>query len=122
MTKKLYRIKYKQWAIDRLGGHCVKCGTTEKLEFDHVNPSTKSFTIVAQISASKEKLKAELEKCQLLCNKCHWDKTRIDNNYNQLNHGDVGMYTNKKCRCGECRTAWAVYFKQKGYSHGRIVK
>ena len=27
--------------IERLGGKCVKCGTTENLQFDHIDPNTK---------------------------------------------------------------------------------
>lgn len=120
MTKQIYRQRYKNWALNYLGGRCVSCGTTEKLEFDHIDPSTKSFTIVAQISASREKLKAELDKCQLLCFDCHWDKTRRDNNYGQLGHGQVSRYINQKCRCQDCRSAWAAYHKMKGYGHKKV--
>lgn len=28
-----------------LGGVCVKCGTTENLQFDHIDPATKLFNI-----------------------------------------------------------------------------
>jgi hypothetical protein len=27
-----------------LGGACVECGATDRLEIDHVDPATKSFT------------------------------------------------------------------------------
>lgn len=35
----------RQRARDYLGGVCVVCGTTDGLDFHHVDPSTKSFTI-----------------------------------------------------------------------------
>jgi hypothetical protein len=42
-----YRVKEK--LIEELGGECVVCGTKEELEFDHVDPATKLFTIGAKI-------------------------------------------------------------------------
>jgi len=33
-----------------LGGRCVRCGATEDLEFDHIDPSTKRFTISGGLS------------------------------------------------------------------------
>lgn len=65
----------KEEAIQFLGGVCVDCGTTNMLEFDHIEPTTKSFVIGKKLSSvSKEKLKEELEKCQLLCKTCHDEK------------------------------------------------
>lgn len=54
-----------------LGGECVRCGATDSLEFDHVNPSTKSFDIGARLTTAWETLMPELMKCQLLCKPCH---------------------------------------------------
>ena len=62
-------------AIQQLGGCCARCGVTDNLEFDHIDPSTKSFTIAKGSSASEVKFQAELEKCQLLCVECHKEKT-----------------------------------------------
>ena len=39
-------------AIDHLGGKCVHCGTSHGLEFDHIDPLTKSFTIASRPSAA----------------------------------------------------------------------
>jgi hypothetical protein len=64
--------------IERLGGKCVECGRTETLEFDHIDPSTKSFNIASGYSKPKEVLLAEVAKCQLLCNKCHIEKSKKD--------------------------------------------
>ncbi len=57
-----------------LGGKCVECGDAEELEFDHIDPSTKNFTIGKMWSVSKKRLEKELELCQLLCKPCHLDK------------------------------------------------
>ena len=62
--------------IAKLGGVCVSCGSAENLEFDHIDRSTKSFTFTDKIATmSIEKLDVEAEKLQLLCNKCHKEKT-----------------------------------------------
>jgi len=67
--------------IEKMGGKCVECGCTETLEFDHIDPSTKSFNIAAGYSKPKEVLLAEVAKCQLLCNKCHIEKTKKDSKF-----------------------------------------
>ena len=64
--------------IEKLGGKCVECGCTETLEFDHIDPSTKSFNIAAGYTKPKEVLLEEVAKCQLLCQKCHIKKTKRD--------------------------------------------
>jgi 5-methylcytosine-specific restriction endonuclease McrA len=61
--------------IEYLGGQCVSCGSTERLEFDHIDPSTKSYNIGKMWSLSQAKLVSELDKCQLLCYDCHRVKT-----------------------------------------------
>jgi hypothetical protein len=68
----------RQILIEKLGGKCVECGCTDSLEFDHIDPSTKSFNIAAGYTKPKEVLLEEVAKCQLLCNKCHIEKTKKD--------------------------------------------
>lgn len=62
--------------IEKMGGKCIECGCMEALEFDHIDPSTKSFNIAAGYTKPKEILLEEVAKCQLLCNKCHIEKTK----------------------------------------------
>ena len=67
-------------AIEILGGACVVCGSTEELQLDHLNPSTKKFNVAKLWSTNQENFLNELTKCQLLCFSCHqlktilWDK------------------------------------------------
>lgn len=64
-------------AIEQLGGKCVRCGATERLEFDHIHPKDKSFAITKQLLMSdRKKFQEELDKCQLLCCDCHLEKTK----------------------------------------------
>jgi len=64
-------------------GPCVKCGSWDTLEIDHVNPEEKSFKI--SWSRKKEILDKELQKCQVLCENCHLEKTKKD--LHNLNFG-----------------------------------
>jgi hypothetical protein len=64
--------------IEKMGGKCIECGCKETLEFDHIDPSTKSFNIAAGYTKPKEILLEEVAKCQLLCNKCHIEKSKKD--------------------------------------------
>lgn len=66
-------------AISSLGGCCVVCGTTESLEFDHVDPETKIMSIGKASSRSEEFFWAEVNKCQLLCTEHHKEKTKLGN-------------------------------------------
>jgi 5-methylcytosine-specific restriction endonuclease McrA len=66
-------------AITYLGGCCAACGSTEGLEFDHIDPATKKFDIGDGIWQKAEiTFWLEVEKCQLLCRPHHVDKTRDD--------------------------------------------
>jgi hypothetical protein len=64
------RQKLKEEAKQKLGGKCVWCGATENLEFDHIDPAQKQFTISA-FPCSLELWWKEVEKCRLLCKTCH---------------------------------------------------
>jgi 5-methylcytosine-specific restriction endonuclease McrA len=55
----------------------VDAGATEGLEFDHIDPSTKEFTI-SGLSRAWDVLVTEAAKCQLLCRPCHVAKGAED--------------------------------------------
>lgn len=95
-------------AFQYLGGKCVDCGSVEKLEFDHIDPETVSFRIGARLFNWKV-LVRELDKCQLLCQKCHKVKTLIDLDHHSAPMG-YSKYT-QGCRCIECKEANTLYHK-----------
>ena len=75
-NRRIKDMKRKEVLIEMLGGKCVSCGAIENLQFDHIDPTTKSFSI-----AKKYICKAvfeEIKKCQLLCYNCHLEKTAED--------------------------------------------
>jgi 5-methylcytosine-specific restriction endonuclease McrA len=85
-------------------GPCKKCGSSEKLEVDHRDPSSKINHNVW--SWSEERRAVELKKCWVLCHKCHSQKTADERG--RAEHGTNSKYTGpSKCRCNECRTAHA---------------
>lgn len=89
-------------AIDHLGGKCVHCGSNHDLEFDHIDPSTKLFTIASRPSASKKRFWEEISKCQLLCGVCHKRKSKQDDA-----QGNRDRITT--CNCGKIFTTVKAY-------------
>ena len=69
------RKKIKAMAIEYKGGSCQACGYRKyngALELHHLNKAEKSFGIGDKgYTRSWEKVKAELDKCILLCANCH---------------------------------------------------
>lgn len=64
----------KQLAVEYLGGKCVECGFSghcAAFDFHHKNPMVKDFTIGQMKLTAFEKIKPELDKCELLCANCH---------------------------------------------------
>ena len=59
--------------LQSLKKECLICGEKEPicLDFHHINPEEKSFTIAKHQSSGKEKLLAEIKKCVCLCSNCH---------------------------------------------------
>lgn len=83
-------------------GPCVKCGSWDNLEVDHIDPEQKETHYVW--SLNKEDRERELAKCQVLCRTCHREKTAAMFR-KPLVHGTTNAYNQKRCRCDECR-AW----------------
>lgn len=71
----LRQRKFKAKCIEYKGGKCEICGYNKfqgALEFHHRDPTQKDF----QLSKAKswtfnERVKNELDKCQILCSNCH---------------------------------------------------
>ena len=65
----------KQKAVEYKGGKCSKCDYSKciaALEFHHLEPEHKDFSISKDGSTrSWERVKAEIDKCILVCANCH---------------------------------------------------
>lgn len=69
------RRKVKEMLIAEAGGKCQVCGYDRysgALQFHHLDPSKKSFGLSMRgVTRSISRLRAEAEKCVLLCSNCH---------------------------------------------------
>lgn len=65
------RLERLAMARERLGGKCVRCGSVDDLQFDHIVPGSKTRKVSEATNWSLERFLAEVDKCQLLCNLCH---------------------------------------------------
>lgn len=69
------RRKIRQMAIAYKGGQCQRCGymrCEDALDFHHLDSQTKDFGISAKgYTRSWKRVKAEIDKCILLCANCH---------------------------------------------------
>jgi hypothetical protein len=107
-----YRLKRKKLAIEMLGGKCITCKITDNLQFDHIDPKTKINEIASMLTSNITDFLIEVKKCQLLCYKCHLEKSIINGDYllNRIawKHGLSG-YINHKCRCDFCKSEYHLY-------------
>lgn len=79
--------RLKQEAINYLGGKCKRCGYDKcqaAFDFHHRDPSEKEFTLAhLKTTAFNDKIKKELDKCDLLCANCHrevhWEEKEFIN-------------------------------------------
>jgi hypothetical protein len=81
--QKRRRAELRAWWIEfKSTKSCEQCGESapECLHFHHIDPTTKDFNLseaATRISASKERILAEVAKCRVLCANCHfklhWD-------------------------------------------------
>ncbi len=79
-----FRANIKAKALEYLGNKCSKCGYEKckrALQFHHTDPSEKDFGISGSENRSWDKVKAELDKCILVCANCHMEiHEEIENN------------------------------------------
>lgn len=70
------RKAMKQRCIEYKGGKCFICGydkCARALDFHHVNPKEKEFSLGWIRTNGWDTVKKELNKCVLLCSRCHME-------------------------------------------------
>ena len=90
------QAKFKQDCVNYKGGRCQKCGyckNTSALDFHHIDPNKKEFTI-SKYKAQKfdDRIIPELEKCELICRNCHAEAhnpSRFNINYKPTSLADL---------------------------------
>jgi hypothetical protein len=67
---------------------CTQCGESDLrvLDFDHIDPTTKSFSIARGLTncLEWEAIFMEIQKCRILCANCHRKHTATQNNSYRL--------------------------------------
>lgn len=89
------------------GQCCAKCGSTENLELDHIDPKSKADHRIWTWSISR--IEAEVAKCQWLCRNCHVEKSVLERGGFRRGagpHGSKNRYDGG-CRCDCCRRAYS---------------
>ena len=69
-----YGQKMKKRSVEYLGGKCSACGYNKcmrSMTFHHLDPNKKDFSLAKKKSLKWETIKAELDKCILVCANCH---------------------------------------------------
>lgn len=75
-----WRKKAKIKLVEYKGGKCERCGYNkciDALEFHHLDPNEKDFSIAGK-SWALERLKKEADKCILVCSNCHKEIHSVD--------------------------------------------
>jgi len=80
LARRRYRIRNRAYVVEHLRTHpCVDCSEADPtvLEFDHVDPDLKQYTmaLLRRTGHSLEKLKREMAKCVVRCVNCHRRRT-----------------------------------------------
>jgi hypothetical protein len=74
IRKRLGRKRIKQEAVNYKGGKCIRCGYNKclaALHFHHRNRNEKIYEMNMSQRTSLKSIKAELDKCDLVCANCH---------------------------------------------------
>lgn len=103
----------RSFSLAHLGGKCASCGSADELEFDHIEKNSKAFNLSDRFGRVKRPLLLkELSKCQLLCKRCHTEKTIFDsgNKPAKGTHGTLSSY--RYCKCDKCREAKRAYMTE----------
>jgi 5-methylcytosine-specific restriction endonuclease McrA len=97
--------------IQMAGSACKECGSTKQLEFDHRDPAKLSFRLSgAGLDRAWSVILEEFQKCDLLCESCHEEKTSRESENGQVPHGG-GLSGKKNCPCEPCKVRKREYMR-----------
>jgi len=94
---------------ERLGSKCARCGATKgPFHLDHKDKKKKTMRASDLHSVNDKRFEKEMKNLQLLCKKCHRDKTKESWDFStpKPRHGSYWMYRKHGCRCPKCVKAY----------------
>lgn len=111
LDKQARREYGRKWVAARraawfAGKCCAICGSTARLELDHIDPAQKVDHKVW--SWSEKRRNEELSKCRPLCYSCHKSRS-AEQRRTPAAHGTTAGYRRMGCRCDLCRQAMSTY-------------
>ena len=97
VAQRRYKGKQLIWYLSLFDGKsCIDCGENRipTLDFDHIDPKTKSFSVsqVGKIPGRRKEVLEEIKKCVIRCSNCHRIKTAKERNW----YGAMEDYFNYK--------------------------
>jgi hypothetical protein len=79
------RLRAQEFIDEAKRGGCVDCGVVPKdlrqLHFDHIDPAQKALNIGSSHLVARERLIAEIAKCEVRCVACHQTVTAHQHAY-----------------------------------------
>ena len=116
------RVELKRRMVEYKGGGCCLCGydrCLQALDFHHLDPRTKKFSIAGSHTRSWESLRQELDKCMLVCSNCHFEIERTAiRTQRTAPRSNVTAEAELMCVCRTCGRQF-VYDRRKGHTRGR---
>ena len=101
-----YRRRREQ-GFSIIGRKCVDCGSTENLEFDHVDRGQKTHDVAKIFSYRNEVFLTEVRKCVPRCHACHKART---SEQMSVEHGG-GVSGRRACPCQLCKEKKREYMR-----------
>ena len=123
-----WRNRTKLKLVEYKGGKCSKCGYNKSIpsvyEFHHRDPKEKDFGIGGK-SWSYERLKKEVDKCNLYCRNCHAEihdeLVQESRNLRMKTVKDKRLYL-KKRKCLQCNVKYQPKHKGQKYCSNECAK
>ena len=133
---KEHRQFLKLRAIEYRGGKCEECGYDKcraALAFHHVDNKDMEINKLIRASAAWDSIVIELDKCKLLCNRCHMEKHHLVNEIIEFEfefefeHSTItGRKTKrsglKERDCPVCKNAFRPRYERQKYCSRPCVK
>ncbi len=103
---------------EAFGNKCIKCGATDNLHFDHIDPATKVDAVGnLAIRNGFKRCYEEALKCQLICKECHVQKSKDNGDFIASAKHHIITWKDGRTEVVYSLDTWA---KENGYHDGHL--